>query len=399
MKRLIGAVWVILLGFALQTLMAGSAHAIPAFARQYNTECKTCHTIFPERNEFGEAFEKNGFIWPGKKPPKQAAQKNEALLLSGIPSLAPVGFLGNHEAVYNKDKKQKLNMFGTSEFEMFTAGSLQDKAGWFAEYSFTEGETGEIYIKFKDPFNIPVYVKAGKFKPTLNLWKSNNRATIEKMGYIQQKVGGSSFKINSERNGVEIDKMFGPRVYAAVGLLNSDVTTDAGGEPTRSSNDLYAHVQARLSGTDYEGNEPEVSLTSDSIMDFLTITVGGFLYNGSSLDNNDFYKAGLEAEVLYKSLKVRVGMTKGKDDDPNNDGSGSLKSTSLLAQASYMAAPNTMVVARLESLDNGDAKTTIIAPAVVHSILQSVKVGAEYVHKKEGSAKEDEVIAHIMYAF
>jgi hypothetical protein len=213
------------------------------------------------------------------------------------------------------------------------------------------------------------------------------------------KVGKNPFKINNKLNGVEVGKMFGPRVYVAAGVLNSDVTKDVDGDPARSSNDWYVHAQTRLSGTDYEGNEPEVSLTSDSIMDFLTITAGGFMFNGSSLDNNDFYKAGLEAEVLYKSLKVRLGMTRGKDDDPENDGSGSLESTTWLAQASYMIGSNTMVVARLESLDNGERKTTIFAPAVAHTILQSVKVGAEYVHKKEGSVKDNKLVAQITYAF
>ena len=42
-----------------------SALAIPSYARLYNAECTACHTIYPQRNEFGIAFEKNGFVWPG----------------------------------------------------------------------------------------------------------------------------------------------------------------------------------------------------------------------------------------------------------------------------------------------------------------------------------------------
>src|SRR5690349_11287508 len=43
---------------------APAAHGIPAFARKYQTSCATCHNNFPELNDFGEAFKKNGFKFP-----------------------------------------------------------------------------------------------------------------------------------------------------------------------------------------------------------------------------------------------------------------------------------------------------------------------------------------------
>lgn len=40
------------------------AKAIPAFARQYNTSCSTCHSDFPKLNDFGKAFKDAGFKFP-----------------------------------------------------------------------------------------------------------------------------------------------------------------------------------------------------------------------------------------------------------------------------------------------------------------------------------------------
>ena len=40
------------------------ASAIPAFSRKYQTSCTTCHSDYPELNDFGEAFKKNGFKFP-----------------------------------------------------------------------------------------------------------------------------------------------------------------------------------------------------------------------------------------------------------------------------------------------------------------------------------------------
>src|ERR1700726_3206434 len=61
-------VWVIL-------VWAPTAGATPAFSRKYQTSCTTCHNDYPELNDFGEAFKKNGFKFPNdddsfvKEPP------------------------------------------------------------------------------------------------------------------------------------------------------------------------------------------------------------------------------------------------------------------------------------------------------------------------------------------
>jgi hypothetical protein len=53
----------LLLFLALPT----ASHAIPAFARQYQTSCATCHSDFPKLNDFGKAFKVAG--GPGPKRP------------------------------------------------------------------------------------------------------------------------------------------------------------------------------------------------------------------------------------------------------------------------------------------------------------------------------------------
>ncbi|MGZ4828327.1 MAG: hypothetical protein ACXV78_01695, partial [Candidatus Angelobacter sp.] len=50
----------LLLFLALPT----ASRAIPAFARQYQTSCATCHSDFPKLNDFGKAFKDAGFKFP-----------------------------------------------------------------------------------------------------------------------------------------------------------------------------------------------------------------------------------------------------------------------------------------------------------------------------------------------
>ncbi len=52
--------------FILLVLASNNADAIPAFTRANKVECSTCHTIYPELNEYGEAFLKNSYVYFGK---------------------------------------------------------------------------------------------------------------------------------------------------------------------------------------------------------------------------------------------------------------------------------------------------------------------------------------------
>lgn len=70
-------------------LMAvGTANAIPAFTRANNVECSTCHTIYPELNEYGEAFLKNGYVYFGKGK-KKAPEKMKATSVPVSENAAP----------------------------------------------------------------------------------------------------------------------------------------------------------------------------------------------------------------------------------------------------------------------------------------------------------------------
>src|ERR1022692_893112 len=61
-RRIFAPVALITLGIFL--IPATPAYGIPAFARKYQTSCSTCHNNYPELNDFGEAFKKNGFKFP-----------------------------------------------------------------------------------------------------------------------------------------------------------------------------------------------------------------------------------------------------------------------------------------------------------------------------------------------
>src|ERR1035437_6428069 len=107
----------ILLFFAIT---AQQASAIPAFSRKYQTSCTTCHSDYPELNDFGEAFKKNGFKFPkddevfvkdlpillGAKAQKEAFPK--ALYPGEIPGSVPVAFRYSGNFTYNNQQPVAL---------------------------------------------------------------------------------------------------------------------------------------------------------------------------------------------------------------------------------------------------------------------------------------------------
>src|SRR5215467_3099618 len=105
---------------------ATKSSAIPAFSRKYQTSCTTCHNNYPELNDFGEAFKKNGFKFPKddetfvKEPPVLLGSKAQKEAFPGavypgeIPGFLPVAF--RYSGNFNWNKKQPADVVAASGF-------------------------------------------------------------------------------------------------------------------------------------------------------------------------------------------------------------------------------------------------------------------------------------------
>jgi hypothetical protein len=61
---------------AVVITMAGSADAIPAFAKKYDAPCSLCHTGWPKLSETGVLFKLNGYQMPGTADGNVAAKRD-----------------------------------------------------------------------------------------------------------------------------------------------------------------------------------------------------------------------------------------------------------------------------------------------------------------------------------
>jgi hypothetical protein len=153
---------------------ARRASAIPAFARKYQTSCTTCHSNFPELNDFGEAFKKNGFKFPKdddtfvKEPPVMLGAKAlkevfpKAVYPGELPGSVPIAFRYSGFAQYNSKAPLALgfvprtDLFAPNTFTIIAAGSFGPMLSFWIDDDIStggsgaDGGLGDGYIKAND---------------------------------------------------------------------------------------------------------------------------------------------------------------------------------------------------------------------------------------------------------
>ena len=172
---------VILLGtLAVVTLLvpAPTGRAIPAFSRKYETSCTTCHNNYPELNDFGLVFKKNGFKFPkddetfvkqepvllGSKAQKEAFP--EAVYPGEIPATIPISFRYTGNLVYNGAQPgavianggyvSRTDLFVPNTFTIISAGSFGPNFSFWIDDDISAAGTdaggglGDGWLKYND---------------------------------------------------------------------------------------------------------------------------------------------------------------------------------------------------------------------------------------------------------
>src|ERR1700722_1793185 len=142
---------------------APRANAIPAFSRKYQTSCTTCHNNYPELNDFGEAFKKNGFKFPKddeqfvKEPPVLLGAKAQkeafpgAIFPGEIPGSIPIAFRYSGNFSWNANQPAALqassfvprtDLFAPNAFTIIAAGSFGQNLSFWIDNDISVGGTG-----------------------------------------------------------------------------------------------------------------------------------------------------------------------------------------------------------------------------------------------------------------
>jgi hypothetical protein len=405
-------------GFTL--LFPARALAIPAFTRQFKTECFTCHTVFPELTEQGDNFRRNSYVWlETKGTPKPVAKKNEKkdgskglnereyLTLSSLPDFVPLSLVGTFNASYD-DKRDNTegNRFdlATRAIVLDAGGSFNDKLGaWISYNMYTEGrynhvtggsatnanvpsnllpDINEAFVQARHLLGSPVNVKVGRFTPTMSLWKTTNKAAlVSPMATTSYRVGDSPYYVNAASDGLEINSILKGKLAVASGLIKHKDQKNLSG---------FGSFHYKFGGADFEGREAPVDMDAEeSVFDYLTVTLGGYGYAGSnnpgaSRQLNNYFRYGVESEIRYKKFRTKLASAFGRDDNAtviSGDSVGKFieKNSNVYAvEALYLVGSELIPSLRYEYEDAGAETRHRIIPALSYAALQDAKLVFEY---------------------
>lgn len=444
------------------TLIIGSltkAHAIPAFSREHNTECATCHTIFPELNEYGDVFLKNGFVWAkhakeetaaaGSKTPvvkgegdpetlgklkaaaategatrtvapsMGAAPKSEPLWLAGLPQTVPLSLSATLNASYRDDAPSDKVDLSTRAVSLLAGGVFRDKLGFYLKYNlYAEGafdpavsntplnssppyasDLEEFYLVWRNTFGTGVNLKAGRFRPQLSLWQKSNKVGISDFATTSFRVGNSTFTADAPEDAIEANAVLFDRLYLAAGVV------DRNGQ---DRNEGYGHLSVKIGGSDFHAREPEMDLDNESIMDYLSLVLGCYGYTGSnsgttaSKERNNFYRAGVDLDLTVKSARLKLAWAKGDDENPDFASHARQVTDVYAAQGGYMVTKDLMAQFRYEYQEMNDGlviKRYIPTVAFSPLEIQNTKVTLEYQHVTTQQVRSNLALLGIRVAF
>jgi hypothetical protein len=131
-------------GTCLLMGFAGSAGAVPSFARQTGMACAACHTVFPELTPFGREFKLNGYVLDNIRQIKGITIENrETLSLNAIPPISlmlQISYTHTGAALPDSAVTGALAKDGDILFpqqaSFFYAGKIADNLGAFVQLTY-----------------------------------------------------------------------------------------------------------------------------------------------------------------------------------------------------------------------------------------------------------------------
>src|SRR5271169_502608 len=220
-------------------VVSTKTYAIPAFSRQYQTSCTTCHLDFPKLNDFGKAFKDAGFKFPkddadflkvaptllGAEAQKQVWPKT--VWPGSIPGMPPIGLRMNNFFQWTGSNRNQFNAlaapgtvpqvipstdFETGFFSIFTAGNFGSDIAWWVDDDISvagdnsAGGLGDGYLKFvnlgrflklpKDSFS----VRVGQFELDLPFTQARSINLSPYDIYSQANIGAISSMLSTSQN-------------------------------------------------------------------------------------------------------------------------------------------------------------------------------------------------------
>ena len=418
------------------------ASAIPAFARKYQTSCSTCHNNFPELNDFGEAFKKNGFKFPKddesfvKEPPVllgAPAYKKvfpKAIYPGQLPGSVPIGFRFNGLATYNSKQPlavgflPRTDLFTPGPFSIFAAGSFGPTLSFWVDDDISsggsgaEGGLGDGYLKANDIghyLHMPkdaLNVRFGQFELDLPFTQARSINLTDYDVYDQASSAGAlgttanPLVFAAPQRGIEFGGYPNDGNFSwSVAVVNGNNDNPA----VRNSKDVYVRVSQRFNLERDASVRKEVQAAGPTgPRDHTSLRLGAFYYYGRNALNiggspgtihEPFYRAGGDFRFKYRKFQLYgLGMF-GHDANliPDESGTELVRATPVtftggFGEAEYWVYPWFITLMRYDFVNsptdflNGASRRNTrnrFSPGVQLLVRANIKVAFEYQRRWE----------------
>ncbi len=381
---------------------SSESQAVPSWARKYNVSCYMCHSGFPQRNAVGEAFQNNGYRFPGAQEAAFTKQKNvkigtdewdkefpNAPFTGSFPQFNPLSMtLQGNFVNYTSPQSLRTGSTGTpaekifnwsapNTVSLFYGGSVGDNITYFGQLSGFGATAGtvtsnaRVIYKISPGFNVAM---GSSFSPASNVaWNGSGAGGVTNVNgllpsptnyaelvFVRGETGGYAIVAGTSVNGVpgaaatttttKIDDLVYMR--AKVKLFGAGLLSGANGELGNSYNGLDNQVNLGFGFSSAKTNA---------------------IFTGNYAGETFVY--GGDVQGVYNNALVGVSVTRDKD----------LGLTNLRTEAGYFIYP--WLFAKLSYTDIALHTTTYagynlrqptIVPSVVAWVAPNVSVTATY---------------------
>jgi hypothetical protein len=377
-----------LLLVAVGLSLAAPAAAIPAFARKYTTSCLTCHTVYPKLTPFGEAFRRNGYMFPGvdsdvikaeQVPMGQEANKKtfpETVWPSSIPASVPLSVGANGKMVLTPSKTSSAGLasHGTQftlqdlapEAHLWAGASVDDNITVWAELTFADGGADIEHAQLlfnnligpKHAVNLIVghgFPNVTQFGPHSSYLADAMLPTMPVTAiYRPDDLGVDPWTLVDNYTGVEVNGVIAGRLDYALGL-NAGKTAI-----TAPTDNFYGRIGFKVGGMRLDGEGS--SGTDDAKRPWAEDAIGVYAFGYQSHSRPDpelvaaagFTTYGDTANVFGVGARGQLGsaeLNAGFYSEKHNhasDTEGSVTGTVAFGELSYIVYPWLVPAIRVE---------------------------------------------------
>ncbi len=172
-------------------LAAGSADAIPAFARKYKFSCSTCHAPFPRLKPYGEEFAARGFrLPPDQEPARSTYDVGDPLL--HLQRELPLAIRMEGYTSYKESFDDNTDVEWPWAFKLLSGGPITDTISYYFYGIMEKGETIKLedaFLQFNSVFGSGVDVMFGQFQVSDAMFKRELRLEREDYQIYKTRIG------------------------------------------------------------------------------------------------------------------------------------------------------------------------------------------------------------------